>query len=423
MDKIVITGGAKLNGTVTVSGAKNAALPIFFATILAAGQCRLSNIPKLRDIDTTIKIITELGATVVDCGDGVYDVDTSNLNKIEAPYDLVKTMRASVLTLGPLLARHGHAKVSLPGGCAIGERPIDQHLKGFTALGATIDLAHGYVDASRSALLVGSRIVMDLVTVTGVMNIMMAAVTATGTTIIENAPREPEVFALAAFLNKMGATITGAGTAIITITGVDKLHPADFENIPDRIEAGTYLVAAAITGGDVTVHGIDPDFLAALSDKLRATGCVVTEANRSIRVVGPETIIPVDIKTAPHPGFPTDMQAQFMALMTLANGASIITENIFENRFMHVAELRRMGAHIAVNGATATVHGGKKKLSGAEVMATDLRASASLVIAGLAAEGETTIHRVYHLDRGYERLEEKFSHLGANIARVAGDKG
>ena len=422
MDKIVITGGAPLKGAVDVSGAKNAALPIFCATLLTGGIFKLENIPNLRDIRTIAKIIESLGASVIPTNVGEYEIDTLNLHSVETPYELVKTMRASCLTIGPLLARMGEAKVSLPGGCAIGERPIDQHLKGFEALGARIDISHGYVNAVAKSRLKGARIVMDVVTVTGVMNIMMAATTADGKTVIENAAREPEVLALADFLNAMGAKISGVGTSVITIEGVEELSPAPFRNIPDRIEAGTYMTAAAITGGDVTVRGFDPEYVAALTEKLREAGCEVTETSNSVQVVAPERVSPVDISTAPYPGFPTDMQAQMMALMSLSSGASVITENIFENRFMHVAELRRMGANISVNGSTATVKGARKLL-GAHVMATDLRASASLILAGLAADGYTTLHRVYHLDRGYEHMEEKLSLLGADIRRESGDEG
>jgi UDP-N-acetylglucosamine 1-carboxyvinyltransferase len=331
-------------------------------------------------------------------------------------------MRASCLTLGPLLARTGKATVSLPGGCAIGERPIDQHLKGFEDLGAKIEISHGYVNAAVNGWLTGAKIVLDLVTVTGVMNIMMAAVTAKGTTIIENAAKEPEVLALADFLNSMGAKVSGAGTKVITIEGVDKLTPADYINIPDRIEAGTYMVAAAITKGDITITGCESVHVAAISEKLREIGCEVTESKNSVRVVAPDNLKPVDISTDVYPGFATDMQAQMMSLLSIADGESVITENIFENRFMHVAELRRVGAEISVDGSVAKVTG-VKKLSGAHVMATDLRASASLILAGLAAEGYTVLHRVYHLDRGYERMEEKLSLLGADIKREAGDEG
>ncbi len=417
MDLIKIEGGAPLHGRVTASGAKNAALPLFAATLLTPGTFRLANVPDLRDIRTIVAILAAMGADVSDEGHGRYAVDTTNLTGDEAPYELVRTMRASVLALGPLLARQGHARVSLPGGCAIGQRPIDQHLKGIEALGAEIELAGGYVEVRAPKRLVGARVVMDLVTVTGVMNIMMAAATADGTTVIENAAREPEVTALADFMNAMGADVTGAGTPVITVKGVEKLHPADVTIVPDRIEAGTFMVGAAITGGDVTVERIEPDLVAALTDKLKKSGSTVTEGGDWVRVVAGPKILPVDITTAPFPGFATDMQAQFMALMTLADGASVVREKIFENRFMHVAELQRMGANISVSGDTATVKG-VSHLSGAPVMASDLRASASLVLAGLAARGETVISRVYHLDRGYERMEAKLSALGAKIVRA-----
>ncbi|MBI5814281.1 MAG: UDP-N-acetylglucosamine 1-carboxyvinyltransferase [Nitrospinae bacterium] len=419
MDKIIIEGGRPLKGTVKVSGAKNAALPIFAATLLAPGEFSLTNIPDLMDIRTIARIIEVFGSKITRVDASAYMVDSSAITRHEAPYELVKTMRASCLVLGPLLSRLGHAKVSLPGGCAIGERPIDQHLKGLAALGAKIDLSHGYVDASAPARLKGKHITMDMVTVTGVMNIMMAAVTADGKTVIENAAREPEVVALADFLNTMGAIVHGAGTPTITIEGVKELKAAPARIIPDRIEAGTFMTAAAMTRGEVTVTRMDPVNVAALSDKLRECGCQVSEDGDSVKVAGPEVISPVNVTTAPFPGFPTDMQAQIMALMSVADGAAVITEMIFENRFMHVAELRRMGADIKVSGHSATVRG-VPKLSGAPVMATDLRASACLVVAGLAAEGETQIGRVYHLDRGYEHIETKLKGLGASIRREPG---
>jgi UDP-N-acetylglucosamine 1-carboxyvinyltransferase len=421
VDVIAIEGGKPLNGSVTISGAKNAALPIFAATLLAPGEFALENIPDLMDVRTIIKIIAEFGCRVRKTGPDGYTVDSSGVNNHEAPYELVKTMRASCLALGPLLARLGRARVSLPGGCAIGERPIDQHLKGLSALGAKIDISHGYVDARVEGRLTGKHITMDLVTVTGVMNIMMAAALADGETVIDNAAREPEVTALANFLNTMGANIRGAGTPTIVIEGVRELKPARVVNIADRVEAGTFMAAAAITGGDVIVCGVDPANVGAVSDKLRECGMTVEEAGRDIRVRAGGRIIPVNATTAPFPGFATDMQAQYMALMSLADGACVITETIFENRFMHVAELRRMGADITVSGKSAHVRG-VRKLSGAPVMATDLRASASLVIAALAAEGETTISRVYHLDRGYEHIERKLMNLGATIRRVPGGK-
>jgi len=419
MDKLVINGGTRLGGAVNVSGAKNAALPIFAATLLAPGVYVIGNTPDLKDVRTIASLLSGMGAKVEKLDPSTYRVDTSGEIGYEAPYELVKTMRASFMVMGPLLARLGRAKVSHPGGCAIGVRPVDQHIKGFTALGADISISHGYVNASAPAGLRGAHITMDVITVTGVMNIMMAAALADGRTVIENAAREPEVKALAEFLNSMGANISGAGTATIVIEGVKELKAADTVIIPDRIEAGTFMTAAAITGGDVNVIGIDPISVAALTDKLRDAGCEITESGNALRVRAPEVIRSVNVTTAPFPGFPTDMQAQIMALMTLADGASVIKETIFENRFMHVAELRRMGADIKVDGATATVKG-VKKLSGAQVMATDLRASASLVVAGLAAEGETEVLRVYHLDRGYERIEDKLRGLGASIRREPG---
>jgi len=416
VDKIVIEGGIPLHGTVHISGAKNAALPIFAAALITGGVYRITNVPALRDVTTIASLLTELGAKVENPSSGVYVVDTREATGREATYDLVKTMRASCLALGPLLARFGRAKVSMPGGCAIGERPIDLHLKGLAALGARINLDHGYVEVDASNGLKGTRITMDLVTVTGVMNIMMAATRASGTTVIENAAREPEVVALADFLNSMGARISGAGTAEIKVEGVEELYSADVEVIPDRIEAGTYLVAGAITGGAVDLEGIIPAHLANIVDKLRECGCDIKENTNGVSLKAPGEILPTRVTTSPYPGFPTDMQAQIMALLTLSRGASVIVETIFENRFMHVAELRRMGADITVVGNTATVKG-VKGLSGAPLMATDLRASASLALAGLAASGTSTIARVYHLDRGYEKIEEKLKGLGAVIYR------
>ncbi len=409
-----------MRGFAPVSGAKNAALPIFAATLLAPGVYNITNVPELKDISIISKLLVELGSSVERTGDSTYRINSDGVSQFEAPYDLVKTMRASCLVLGPLLVRLKRAKVSLPGGCAIGSRPLDQHVKGLEALGADITLDHGNIEASSRGALAGRRIAMDVVTVTGTMNIMMAATKAKGVTVIENAAEEPEVAALAIFLNRMGANIEGAGSAVITIKGVDQLTSADIEVMPDRIEAGTFMAASAITKGDIIVGDIDPESVAAVTEKLRAAGCEVTESEHSVRVIGPDIIRSVDITTAPFPGFPTDMQAQFMALMTLADGASVISETIFENRFMHVAELRRMGADIAENGSTAIVRG-VSKLSAAPLMATDLRASASLVLAGLAGDGETSVSRVYHLDRGYEHIEKKFEALGAVIKRVRAD--
>jgi UDP-N-acetylglucosamine 1-carboxyvinyltransferase len=416
MYKIVIKGGRRLHGEVCVSGAKNAALPILASSLLARGLSTYRNVPGLGDVVTMRKLLGQLGAKVR--GDGTTVIDTAHVNHFEAPYELVKTMRASALVLGPLLGRYGRARVSLPGGCAIGARPIDQHLKGFAALGARIDLEHGLVNA-RARRLRGATIVFDLVTVTGTENLMMAAALAKGTTTLENAACEPEVEELARVLNKMGAHIRGAGTPLVTIEGVDELHPVDHAIIPDRIEAGTLMVAAAITRGNVLIRDCLPDHLFAIIAKLRAAGAEVTFEEGGVRVVGKSEIRPTDIATRPYPGFPTDMQAQFMVLMSLARGQSVLSENIFENRFMHVPELMRMGADIVIDGHIAVVRG-PVKLKGAKVMATDLRASACLVLAGLLAEGTTEVLRVYHLDRGYDHLERKLRALGANIRRVKG---
>ncbi len=415
MDKLVINGGKKLSGEVTVSGSKNAALPIFVSTILAPGLNTIGNVPFLRDINTTIKVLESLGAAVEGNGH-VVKIDTANVNSVEATYDLVKTMRASVLVLGPLLARHGRARVSLPGGCAIGARPIDQHLMGLKALGADIHLTHGYVEA-KARKLHGARINFDMPTVGGTEHLMMTAALATGETIIENAAREPEIVDLANILNKMGARIEGAGTDTIRIEGVKEMSPVCYEVMPDRIEAGTFMIAAAITGGDVKLRNMKPEHLDALVFKLLDAGVEITNKDSVLRVRCPRRPTAVNIKTRPYPGFPTDMQAQFMALMCVADGASVITENIFENRFMHVSELMRFGADITVEGNSATIKG-VKKLSGAPVMATDLRASASLILAGLAADATTEVSRIYHLDRGYESIEKKLAALGADIQRV-----
>jgi UDP-N-acetylglucosamine 1-carboxyvinyltransferase len=415
MDKLIINGGKKLSGEVAVSGSKNAALPIFCATILAPGMHEISNVPFLRDINTTIKVLESLGA-VVEGNGNIVRIDTTAVNNVEATYDLVKTMRASVLVLGPLLARHGRARVSLPGGCAIGARPIDQHLKGLKALGADIRLEHGYVEATARKLK-GARINFDMPTVGGTEHLMMTAALAKGETILENAAREPEITDLANMLNQMGARIDGAGTDTIRIAGVSSLAPVAYRVMPDRIEAGTFMVAAAITGGDIRIRNMQLEHLDALVFKLQDAGVEIINKDGIVRVRGARKIKSVNIKTRPYPGFPTDMQAQFMALMTIADGASVIAENIFENRFMHVSELLRFGADVVIDGRSATVKG-VKKLSGAPVMATDLRASASLILAGLAAEGETEITRIYHLDRGYESIEKKLAGLGADIKRV-----
>jgi UDP-N-acetylglucosamine 1-carboxyvinyltransferase len=418
LQKIVIRGGARLAGEVRVSGSKNAALPILASSLLASGKSIYRNVPALGDVGTMGKLLGRLGAEFSEVSKGVAHVDTSGVNEMEAPYELVKTMRASVLVLGPLLARHGQARVSLPGGCAIGARPIDQHLKGLAAMGARIELEHGYVNA-RARRLRGATIVFDMVTVTGTENLMMAAALARGRTTLENAAQEPEVEELGRVLNKMGAKVRGAGTSMVTIEGVDELQPVEHAIIPDRIEAGTLLVAAAITRGDVLVRDCLPEHLEAVIAKLRATGAEVSAEGDGIRVRGKSEFKPADISTQPFPGFPTDMQAQFMVLMTRARGQSVLAETIFENRYMHVPELQRMGADIVVEGRTAVVRG-PTKLTGATVMATDLRASACLVLAGLIAEGKTDILRIYHLDRGYDRLDKKLRTLGADVRRARG---
>jgi len=415
MDKIIVEGGRSLAGEVKISGAKNAALPILISSLLADGICTFSNVPDLMDIQSTILLLSHLGACIETRHDTIR-IDTCGLMQHEAPYDLVRKMRASVLVLGPLVARLGKAKVSLPGGCAIGARPINLHLKGLAALGASIELKHGYVEASADRLK-GADIYFDVVTVTGTENLMMTAALAKGTTVLRNAAREPEVLALADILIKMGADIEGAGTAIITINGVSALKPVAAAIIPDRIEAGTFMMAAILTRGDVTLVDCEPDHVAALINKLRLAGAEISVAGKTLNVKGEHNITSVDIKTQPYPGFPTDMQAQFMVLMSIADSTSTISETIFENRFIHVSELRRMGADIQVSGNTAIVKG-VPHLSAAQVMATDLRASASLILAGLVAEGTTEVNRVYHLDRGYQSLEKKFAGLGAAIQRV-----
>ena len=415
MDEIIIKGGRPLSGEVVVGGAKNAALPILAASILAKGQFTFQNVPNLRDIDSIKDLLSTMGADVSSDGQTVR-IDTSGINHYEAPYEQVRKMRASILVLGPLLARIKKAKVSLPGGCAIGARPIDLHLNGLSLLGADIKLEHGYVEATCKQLK-GAEIYFDIPTVTGTENLMMAAVLAKGTTVLRNAAREPEIIALADVLNQMGADVVGAGTAVITINGVKKLKPVTATIIPDRIEAGTLMVAAALTGGDVKIKNCDPLHLKAIIHKLEKTGAEIQVFKKSVRVKGRTSINSIDIKTMPYPGFPTDMQAQFMVLMSVANGFSVIAETIFENRFIHVSELCRMGADITISGNHAMIKG-VPGLSGAPVMATDLRASASLILAGLAAQGTTTVSRVYHLDRGYEFLEKKLARLGAAIKRV-----
>jgi len=415
MDKIIVRGGRRLTGKVKISGAKNAALPILFSSLLTEGVSTYTNVPDLRDILSTTLLLSKLGADVEIRNDTVR-VDAGGLMHHEAPYDLVRKMRASVLVLGPLIARLGKARVSLPGGCAIGARPINLHLKGLTALGAAIDLKHGYVEATAKRLK-GADIYFDTVTVTGTENLMMAAATAKGTTVLRNAAREPEIVALADTLAKMGADIQGAGTSIVTINGVSALKPVETAIIPDRIEAGTFMMAAVLTKGRVTLVDCEPEHLGALINKLRMAGAEIETAPRTIHAGIDGEITSVDIKTQPYPGFPTDMQAQFMVLMSVAKGTSMISETIFENRFIHVCELQRMGAEIEVDGNIAIVKG-VAGLSGAPVMATDLRASASLILAGLVADGATVVNRVYHLDRGYESIEKKFAALGADIQRV-----
>jgi UDP-N-acetylglucosamine 1-carboxyvinyltransferase len=417
MDKIVIYGGFPLNGEVAIAGAKNAALPILIATLLAPGEHILTNLPALVDVSTMLSLLGRIGCPSLVHGDTVR-LDTSRVSFSEAPYDLVRRMRASVLALGPLLARCGEARVSLPGGCAIGVRPIDQHLKGLQALGCTFELENGYVHG-RVDQLIGADIQLDVPTVTGTENIMMAAVLARGQTVLRNAAQEPEIVDLAKFLRSLGARIQGEGTATMHIEGVAALRPASSPHriLPDRIEAGTYLVAGAITGGDVTVVGVEPSELTTILKVLREIGCDLEIGDDRVRLRRRGKIKAVDITTQPHPGFPTDMQAQLMALLTLADGTSTITETIFENRFMHVPELSRMGASIEVTGNAARVVGATQ-LRGASVMATDLRASASLVLAGLAAPGTTEVLRLYHLDRGYSFLVEKLQGIGAQVARV-----
>jgi len=415
MDKICVEGRHSLRGEVAISGAKNAALPTLVCGILADGESRFTNVPDLKDIHSTIELIRTLGPSAV-YEDHTARIDGSGLYNSEAPYDIVRKMRASILVLGPLVARLGKARVSLPGGCAIGARPINLHLSGLERLGASIRLVHGYVEAE-AARLKGADIFFDVVSVTGTENLMMAAALAKGETVLRNAAREPEITALADTLNRMGGHIHGAGTPTIVIEGVDRLAPVDVAIIPDRIETGTFMVAAALTEGNVTLTGCNPDHSGALIDKLRATGTTIDVSGNTIHVRGPKRLKSVDVKTLPYPGFPTDMQAQFMVLMSIASGLSVISETIFENRYIHVGELRRMGADITVSGNSAVVRG-VPTLSAAPVMASDLRASASLILAGLVAEGETEINRVYHLDRGYEALEKKFAGLGAVIRRI-----
>jgi len=417
VDKLRVTGGRPLQGTVRASGAKNAALPILCAALLSPVRLELDNVPRLMDIATMAKLLARMGVQVERGPEGRMTLQAAKITDPTAPYELVKTMRASVLVLGPLLARCGQAKVSLPGGCAIGARPVDQHVKGLQAMGATITMEHGYMHASAQRLR-GARIVMDLVTVTGTENLMMAAALAEGTTILENAAREPEVVDLARCLVAMGARIEGAGSDVIRIEGVPSLHGTSYRVMPDRIETGTYLAATAAAGGKVRVVGASAESLDATLEKLREAGAILRVEPEAIEIEMAGRPKAVSVRTAPYPGFATDMQAQFMALATVADGAALITETIFENRFMHALELQRLGADISIEGNTAMVRG-VERLQGAAVMATDLRASASLVIAALVAEGQTEIQRIYHLDRGYETLEKKLGALGALVERVS----
>ena len=417
MDKLIITGGATLDGTIRISGAKNAALPVICATLMAEGVMTIGNVPHLQDVTTTMELLGAMGVTLVVDEKLAIETDTSTMTTFSAPYDLVKTMRASILVLGPLLARFGEAEVSLPGGCAIGARPENLHIQGLQAMGAEITVENGYIKA-RADRLKGATIVLDLVTVTGTENLMMAASLAEGTTVLENAAREPEVVDLAKCLIKMGAKISGAGTSTITIEGVEKLNGVRYDVLPDRIETGTYLVAAAITGGRITLKDTCPELLDAVLAKLREAGADIETGDDWITLdMHGKRPKAVDIHTAPYPAFPTDMQAQFTALNAIADGTSTIRETVFENRFMHMQELERMGASVRLEGNTAIITGGEG-LTGAPVMATDLRASASLVLAGLVAKGDTEVNRIYHIDRGYERIEEKLQQLGATIRRV-----
>ena len=415
MDKLLIEGGARLSGEVAISGAKNAALPILCAALLTAEPVTFTNVPRLNDIATLLRLLEQMGVKVSRDGDSV-TLDAAGVNNPLASYEMVKTMRASILVLGPLVARFGEARVSLPGGCAIGARPVDQHIKGLQAMGAEVKVEHGYVHA-KVPRLKGARLFTDMVTVTGTENLIMAACLAEGETVIENAAREPEVVDLANCLVAMGARISGAGGDVIRIQGVPALHGATHRVMPDRIETGTYLCAAAVTGGEVRLTGTSASYLDAVVDKLMDAGCEVFAERDAVRLKAPARLNAVSLRTAPYPAFPTDMQAQFMALNAVADGTAVIRETIFENRFMHAVELQRLGADIKIDGNTAFVKG-VARLQGATVMATDLRASASLIIAGLVAEGETIVDRIYHLDRGYEKLEEKLTALGARVSRI-----
>jgi UDP-N-acetylglucosamine 1-carboxyvinyltransferase len=416
MQKLVIQGGTTLNGEVSISGAKNAALPILCASLLTAETLKIENVPQLNDVTTMLALLRQMGIDITQDGKQGVELTAASLSNLVAPYEMVKTMRAAILVLGPMLARAGKAMVSLPGGCAIGLRPVDQHIKGLQAMGAEIKIDHGYIHAHAKSLN-GARIVMDLVTVTGTENLMMAATLANGTTVLENAAREPEVTNLADCLIAMGAKIYGAGSDTITIEGVRTLHGATHRVMPDRIETGTFLVAAAASGGEIYLRDTRADILTAVLEKLREAGATIESGQDWISLKMKGVLKSVNLRTAPYPAFPTDMQAQFMALNTVAEGTAIITETIFENRFMHAQELKRMGANIEVEGSVAIVHG-VAHLDGTNVMATDLRASASLVLAGLIARGETTIERIYHLDRGYEHIDEKLTRLGAKVRRL-----
>jgi len=421
MHKLAIIGGNRLNGEVRISGAKNAALPIMCASLLTSDELHLENMPDLHDVATMRKLLVQMGVTA-EVGSGEVTLGGANVTKLEAPYEMVKTMRAAILVLGPLAARFGEARVSLPGGCAIGSRPVDLHIKGLQAMGAEIKIEHGYIHAqvprgNANGRLKGARIFFDLVSVTGTENLMMAAALADGVTVLENAAREPEVVDLAHCLIAMGAKIEGAGTDTISITGVDKLHGAKHRIMPDRIESGTFLVAAAAAGGDITLTNARADILENVIEKLQEAGASISNTDNTIHISMSQRPRAISVRTAPYPAFPTDMQAQFMAMNTISTGSSMVVETIFENRFMHVQELRRLGAQIDVEGNTAVING-CNQLEGATIMATDLRASACLVIAGLVAKGETVIDRIYHLDRGYEHIESKLSQLGANIRRL-----
>jgi UDP-N-acetylglucosamine 1-carboxyvinyltransferase len=419
VEKLAITGGAQLDGDVTISGAKNATLPILAGALLSEGEVRIGNVPHLRDVTTTIELLGRMGVSVTIHDPMDVEVNASTITDFNAPYDLVKTMRASILVLGPLLARFGQADVSLPGGCAIGARPVDMHVKGLRALGAEVEINDGYIRA-RADRLRGGHVFFDMVSVTGTENLLMAAVLADGETVLENAAREPEVLDLARFLISMGARIEGAGTNHIVVQGVPRLGPTTYRVQPDRIEAGTFLVAAAITGGRVRVRKVEPLHLEGVIQKLLEAGASIETGPDWVELdMRGRELKSVDISTDPYPGFPTDMQAQFVALNCVASGTAAVTETVFENRFMHVPELQRMGADISLQGNTAIIRG-VEGLSSATVMATDLRASASLVIAGLAAEGETVVDRIYHIDRGYECIEEKLRQIGANIRRLPG---